>query len=487
MKRKSTYIAILALLLPAIASAQLRTFLDHKVFLAPGTGPYLEVYVSFDGTTVSYAPTTNGKYQAQVEMTMILKQGQEIADFRKLVISGPELAKDELADLLDQQRFAVQPGEYELELKLKDLNHPEAKELDHVEPIHIERPSQNLFFSDIIFASEFQKTESPGELSRSGYDIVPFISDYYPPEVSHLRFYTELYNSMAVLGDTGKFLISYFIESHESGEKVAAFQKLMRAEAQPVNVVMSTMDISGLGSGNYNLVVEARNRNNKLLRHKKLYFVRNNPQYFDLSVEDLKNVRTQLTFVASMDNRDTLVEHINSLSPIASNHEREFIQNEMDSLDLEGLQQYFYGFWLNRNFTDPELEWYRYRDAVKEVNKFYSTRIKKGYQTDRGYVQLKYGAPNSVVNEAHETDAYPYQIWHYYKAGRYNNKRFVFYMPDLVTNDYELLHSEVPGEIHNERWNVIVHSRNTPMNNLDIYKSNSASGVWMEDEYQLPR
>lgn len=485
MLKKPLFIAVFALLLPLISMGSLRTYLDHKVFYAPGSGPYLEVYVSFDGTTVAYAPTQAGLFKAEVEMTMILRQGDKIDDFRKLVISGPEIKADQFADFIDQQRFSVQNGDYDLELIFKDMNHPDTLSITHVEPIHIEMPESGLFFSDIELISKVSKSETPTEMSRNGYDLVPYISDYYPPEVTEMSFYTELYNSKQTLGDTGMFLLSYFIESFETGEKVEQFQKLERAKASEVNVMMSKMDISGLGSGNFNLVVEARNKENKLLRHKKIYFVRNNPQHFTL--EELEAVQIQMTFVARIDNRDTIVEYINSLYPIAENHERNFINDEMKGMELPELKRYFYTFWVNRNSTEPDHEWLRYHSAVKEVNKFYGTRIKKGYDTDRGYVHLKYGAPNSVVNEAHEADAYPYQIWHYYKAGRYNNKRFVFYMPDLVTNDYELLHSEVPGEIHNERWNAIVHSRNTPMNNIGTKRSNSASGIQMDEDYALPR
>ena len=484
MLRKPLFLALFILLLPLSSWSTLRTYLDHKVFYAPGLGTYLEVYVSFDGTTMAYAPTVAGRFQAKVEMTMILKKGEEIVDFKKLEISGPELLENEFVDIIDQQRFAVANGDYELELQFKDLNHPDGQVYSHLEPIHIEVDEEKTFFSDIELVSSFDKSTSPSEMTRSGYDVVPFVSDYYPPEVSQLKFYAELYNSHKIIGQDEMFLITYYLEAYETNEKIADMQIFIRSKAQEVNVVMGNMDISSLRSGNYNLVLEARDKENKLIEQEKLYFVRNNPQHFTL--EELDEIQTQLTFVSVIDDRDTIVEYIYSLQPIASAHEKLFVEEQMPAMDLMELKRYFYSFWTNRNSNQPDVAWQKYRSAVKQVDKYYGSRIKKGYETDRGWVHLKYGAPNSLTNEAHEADAYPYQIWHYYKAGKYNNKRFVFYLPDLVTNDYVLLHSEVPGEIHNERWNAIIHSRNTPLNSLDVYRSNSDSGQEVDEQYVLP-
>ena len=34
------------------------------------------------------------------------------------------------------------------------------------------------------------------------------------------------------------------------------------------------------------------------------------------------------------------------------------------------------------------------------------------------------------MDQPHDSDGYPYQIWHYYRAGKYSDKRFIFYLPD---------------------------------------------------------
>ena len=192
------------------------------------------------------------------------------------------------------------------------------------------------------------------------------------------------------------------------------------------------------------------------------------------------------TFAGALTDRDTLAEHLLSMRPIADPLERKIIDDCWKDHDIDLMRRFFYSFWMNRGGADPEGAWNAYRAEVIKVNKLFGCRVQKGYQTDRGMVFLKYGAPNTMMDRLNEMDAYPYTIWHYYRAGRYTDRRFVFYLPDLVTNDYELLHSEVPGEVNNPRWNLMVHSRNTPQNNVQSTGVNSMSGERAKSPVKAP-
>ena len=53
----------------------------------------------------------------------------------------------------------------------------------------------------------------------------------------------------------------------------------------------------------------------------------------------------------------------------------------------------------------------------------------------------------------------PYEIWHYHKAGQFNNRRFLFYTPQVVGECFELLHSDHPRELRNADWLDILKTR----------------------------
>ena len=111
--------------------------------------------------------------------------------------------------------------------------------------------------------------------------------------------------------------------------------------------------------------------------------------------------------------------------------------------------------------------------------------------SDRGYVYLKYGTPDKICEEPYEPGAFPYEIWHYYQVGNQRNKRFVFMSRDMVTNDYELIHSDVVGEINNYRWQMMIYSRfygsEYTGDIIDQTEVPSAWGTRAGDLYQNPR
>jgi len=100
------------------------------------------------------------------------------------------------------------------------------------------------------------------------------------------------------------------------------------------------------------------------------------------------------------------------------------------------MQKFFFSFWVTRNSNDPEREWLRYYEVVKLVNNTYKSSIKKGYETDQGRVFLQYGAPSTISFDYHDPSAYPYIIWQYEKVNNQNNRKFIFYNPDLSGRDF---------------------------------------------------
>jgi GWxTD domain-containing protein len=160
----------------------------------------------------------------------------------------------------------------------------------------------------------------------------------------------------------------------------------------------------------------------------------------------------------------------------------------MSKAELSHLQQFFYAFWEERKPADGEMAWLEYREKLAFVESEFGTRNKRGYNTDRGRIWLQYGAPNDITDRPNEPSSYPYQIWRYYKAGQWNNVRFVFYDTTLLAEDYELLHSDnIPGELRNPQWQLLLEQRNTPMNNVDERSGRNHAGGRVDMLFENPR
>jgi GWxTD domain-containing protein len=170
-----------------------------------------------------------------------------------------------------------------------------------------------------------------------------------------------------------------------------------------------------------------------------------------------------LPSVLKLTDPDRLVRHLFDHLAMASTNEQNTIQNVLvPQRNVVQMQQYISGFWLERSQSVAEAEGLhlQYLDRIAFVDDAYGDcKQGQGSQTEMGNIFLRFGQPNTVVKRHNETDYYPYEIWHYHKAGRFNNKRFLFFAPHVVSECFEMLHSDMLGERQNEDWLSQLRSR----------------------------
>ncbi len=488
MKKFIILIAFIGFLFQHTDAKRLDAYLWYTTFYSPQDGPYIETYLSFNANSLVYQKINETEFQGVVEITMIFKQNDTIRDFAKYELNSP-VVEDTVnirQSFIDQQRFGLPDGEYEFEIEIAD-KYSDKKPFRYNQMIKIEYPDNEIAISGVELVETYTKTKTENILSKSGYDLVPYVSNFFPKDKKELIFYAEIYNAKKVLGEDGKYLVNYYIKSFETGKIISGYQRSKRLNAQEVTPVLNQFKTANLPSGNYKLVIEVKDRENKLITSNSLFFQRSNPDIqFDL--DDIAALDVSNTFAGKINNADTLKEYIKTLTPIASEFEKQFIFKQIEKSDLNTLQQFFLNFWRTRNNLNPAQAWIDYLEEVKIVDKAYSTQVKRGYETDRGRVHLQYGPPNIVTESYNEPSAYPYEIWHYYKLGEHQrNKRFVFYTYNLVTNDFMLLHSDALGELSNYRWRVELHRRDYDPQSVDATGPPDAWGNKAEDYYRNPR
>ena len=484
------WIFIICLLIAAqsIHAKELDSFLSYTTFYSPDSGPFIETYISVDGNTLEYVLNENNKYQAAIQVLLLFKNGEEIANYDKYELFSPEYD-----DTLNvnfsfkyQQRYKLPNGAYEFEIQIWDSN-SKSEPLTSVQPLMIEFPEDEIVISGIQLIESYEKTTEPGIFTKNGYDLIPYISNFFPSDKNKLTFYAEVYNSNKVIGENEKFLLSYYIEQFENKAQLEEYVTYRKEVAAETNVVFSEFDITNLKSGNYLLTLQVRDRENKLVGTNQLFFQRSNPR-IQIKPEDISSTNINNSFASRINDKDTLSEYIQSLAPIANIQEKNYIKSHLNNSDLETLQKFFYIFWHDRDKLEPELAWLNYLNEVHKVDIAYSTPIDKGYESDRGRVYLQYGPPNAISESYNEPASYPYEIWHYYVIGNgQRNKKFVFYTKDIVTNDFVILHSDVSGELANYRWQLILNERVDPGSSIDQMQTQDAWGDNSKKYFDLPR
>jgi GWxTD domain-containing protein len=460
----------------------LEAYFNLTRFNIPTDKPFVDVFISFNGRTLAYE-----KGKANVESIILIKSGEHIIDFRKTKVESPPLGLDSIpVDFVDAQRFSLKNGKYSIEVLLHDLNLANSDTMKISYPFEIYFSGFQVEISDIELVDRMEKSNEQNLFSKSGYQIIPFVSDYYNSFYNDLTFYSEVYNSEKRFGQNEKYLVVAQI-TNTGGEVVGNFRKMMRVETAEVSVILNNFDITELYSGTYQLQIEVRDKENKLIKSNSFQFFRNNPMPLsEFSISD-SLFQGEVLFTQMIPDREVLLEYIRSMWPLGESLERNIIDHQINSSTTEELQQFMYTFWYKRDPENPQEAWDKYYDVVKMVNQLYGTQIRKGYETDRGRVTLQYGKPNKLVDVPSEPSSYPYQIWQYYHIDRYSNIRFVFYNRDLSTNDYVLLHSDMRGEVYNRRWEAELHSRTTPMNNIDQNNADPHMGGRATDYYDNPR
>ena len=462
MKRISTILLTFQLL---TFHGQLEALFDIKKF-RQGEQHFVETYLYIFGPSLLEDRDTNVKNKKVEILLFIENEQKEIVDYKKHVIEG-EIDHINKNGILDLQRFFLLDGDYHLNLRLVDQNdttnieeHQQTFTLSKTNPVE---------FSDVELLDKYWKSDSVSKLNKSGFEMIPLVTTYLGPEFNRLSYYTEIYFDEKIGRDNPSVILTQSILVEENRKIAGQYNKLKKISTSSVVPVLNSFDLSNLPTGNYILKLSVMDKNQQVLNTKELSFQRTNLNN-SMKLNRLNSVSIANTF-ASILPQDSLDEFLKCLAPLASNLEKNIIDNKLNDIDDTLKRQFIYSFWYNRFPNDPAYNWSKYKNEVKKTNQLFGTKVRKGYETDRGRIYLKYGPPNTITDRPNEPSAYPYQIWHYYKIGRFNNKRFIFYLPDLVTNDYVILHSTLQGEYFNNNWKTDLHSRNTPERNVDALQN----------------
>lgn len=438
---------------------QLKAFLDSKSFYAPEMGNYTEIHLQFLGYTLKYKPVNERDLQGEVAVQLILRSGDKVVASDAYRLQSPIMKDSIVEDFYDIKRFPVAPGIYELELSLQDLV-ANGQLVTGKQMIEVADLSSKPSLSNIQVAEAMRKTTEETMFTKSGYEIIPRISNYFSGDASFLPVYLEVYNA----GKNGTFGLKQSIKESKSGTEIEGYTRMTRLEVNQIQPIIRNIDLERLPSGEYQLEFELLSKENTVLGKSTYYFENLNDRVEEIS---LANMVLDPDFQKLVSD-DSLKYYVASLIPISGSAEAKNILKILKTKDNDQYRKYLQAFWIRTSQQEkPYDAFLKYKYQVQLVEKKFGTNFIKGFETDRGRVYLQYGAPSSIVSRESSPSDYPYEMWYYDKIDRYSNKRFIFYNPDLVNNVYRLLHSDMIGEIQNYRWQQQLAKRNSANSNID--------------------
>ena len=424
--------------------------------------PYVEVYLHVVGSTAAFKMLPDSTYQANLEIVILFKQNDKVVKFDKYILNSPKYEGSQ--DFFDVKRYGLGEGKYDIEVSVNDVNQTDnAKQ--YTQSFTIGFDKNRVYQSDIQLLASLRKIR-PGQenspMVKGDYIFEPLPSAFLDRYCDRLIFYNEIYDTDKLVGDD--FLVSYYMEA-ANGEQTSKPIGLVHKRRSPEMVVpfLQQVDISELKSGNYNLVVEVKNKSGDLLTKKSIVFQRSNP-YLNNTREDIAANADNLEeeFVGDM-TEEELRYALKAIAMQVDDTDGELLNTIIAERKLDAMRLYLFSFWAKENPLNPETAFKNYMAIARAIDKKFGGGFGYGFETDRGYIYMKYGVPSDVVTVEDEQSAPPYEIWFYnqFPQTNQNNVKFLFYNPNLTTNGYKLLHSTARGQINNPQWEVELY-RNAP-------------------------
>jgi GWxTD domain-containing protein len=431
-------------------SRSLRVVVDAKQFYAPEQGQYIEIYMQFLAKSLHFSGDSISGIRTSISTQIIISQKNEIVAFDKYKIDASVESNGFLDDVYSLKRFVLPPGEYNIEYEFIDLNNPRDT-IQFIQDIEVYDWSRAPFFSDIQLLESLRKTSENSVFSKSGFEMIPRLIPYYNVESERFVAYVELYNSH-LYKDLPKFAVRYYIRDNFNGRRLDDYTITKVYNNTPVLPLIVNMNIANLASGSYTFVIEFLDNEETVLKKRELQFDRFNPTMQDVVVDFSQTIVDPRFFDELPD--DSLFYYLESLTPISSQADISQIYKLISSKDKDLAKKYFQSYWIRTDSRQPTDAWIKYKKLVVQVEREYGSMLMPGFRTDRGRVFLKYGPPNAKVQRPNEPEEFPYEIWQYYKIENFSNRRFVFFNPSMIGNEYVLLHSDMPGELFNNRWTL---------------------------------
>ena len=201
--------------------------------------------------TFDFKGVENG-LQADLALSLEIKQGTELVYSDAYRLESPVMLDSIVEDFYDIQRISLKPGDYAFKLVIDDLLNDEPP-LATSHMFKIEELGDGVSLSDIEIAEFAVKGKPESIFYRSGLEIIPRLSTFYPEQLDQIPFYLEIYNA-SLLPDS-IFGVKHEVIQAETGDTLHHLTSYSRHKASDVVPIFKSLDLNQVYTGKYILKV----------------------------------------------------------------------------------------------------------------------------------------------------------------------------------------------------------------------------------------
>jgi len=423
---------------------------DYAQFGYDSTSNYVEFYYSFNQSSLKVG-SENSHINQEALLKIFIKN---IQTNDTLVFNKWQLKHDIDTSINSNQvlvgtlGFILPQGNYSCIVNGSDL-HDQTMSKEIPEQLKvIPLLSGSLSISDIQLASKMiQGSENTNSIFyKNTFEVIPNPNVLFGENQPALFFYSELYNllspnlksvnlklNQAIYNSKGKLVkekSKYFLRNTATRVEVGS-QILSNFPTDTYTLVLALIDSTG---------------NTGVSTAKKFYVYNPNIIVVDTFETSSTSVLASAFGIMSEEELDDLFLKSKYIASKTEIEKYEKLSNE------DGKREFMFEFWKNKDVNNEtnENDFYKvYLQRVQTANERYSRMGREGWKTDRGRAYLIYGEPSEVERYPNQSEAKPYEIWHYndLEGGVY----FIF--ADLTGFlDYVLVTSTKRGEIRDDNW-----------------------------------
>ena len=440
-----------------------------------GEKSYGEVYLRISGNSLKMRSSKKSdRQQASVEVTILVNQGEQIITYDKFTLRTS--FRDEITDLIDIKRFALEKGSYSIRVQAVDSNDPD-NTIDLEKFLTIDDYTSEVSMSDVILFSSVKEAKKELPSTKNGLIMEPLSFMNATEDVDQLYIYTETYRAASIDALTFiKYSIISGFEQYNGTDEV--MKKVKKVDGKSLEPHLLTLPVDELLSGKYHVKVELINKEKNVLAFRTADFVKQNKTYDFKHYKEYDKEDTK-TFVGVMD-EDSLNYVLRATTPLILEPKKSMVDYIIDKGTVNSKKKFLYDLWKEKTPVNTPENFSKYMEVADNVEKEFNSNVGLGFETDRGYTYLKYGKPNNIISIDTEVDAFPYEIWYYSFVPFTNqtNVRFLFYNRSLVHNDYSLLHSTCRGERQSPNWEVQLYAKGLEVPDQNPIDATSVQDSW---------
>jgi len=492
-------ICAIYILVPVVAQAIDATVTRSVSFASANNGliyrPYLEVSWQVNPRSVHFSKMPDGKISGRIRTDIVVKDDKGIVNEEHFISqTSPRATPEELETLtiIDTRRLRIAEGKLRLVFQLTDVNDSSAH-FDYTDSFEVVMPPGAPYYSDVQLLDTFFKLDSKTPFERNGRQHIPMCADFLGDNKRNLHYYAELNNLRSVPADLYPLVHRVRLAKKKNEAFLADPAVADTLLNEHVPLILGTFPVGKLTSGNYYIVLTLEDRTGRVLCAQSRFFQRMNlhPDVSETPKKAIKEVLadTAMEKITVLDLDKTFLSKYNlaqikamlkMLLPQSDPMQTSTINNFLKNPDEMYMRYYLHNYFQAINSKDPGKAWKEYSEKVMTVNKKFSAQGTAGYETERGFIYLRYGPPTDIVTVTSETGALPYEIWQYNTLTQFSNKKelanalFLFYKPGQMIGDYRLLHSTVPGEMVNSAWRMYLFATNSASTSAGVNMNSRA-------------